>query len=248
MNKLSGMLRRCVEDYNMIEAGETVAVGLSGGKDSTVLLCALAKLREYYPKPFSLHAITIAAGFPDMDFSPIAALCRDLQVPYTLVETDIREVVFDVRQEKNPCSLCAKMRRGALATTMQELGIRKIALGHHYDDAVETFLMSLLFEGRIGCFQPVTYLDRTGVTQIRPMLYVGEKMVENTAARLQLPVVKSTCPMDGVSRRQEAKELLRELQGRYPDLKSKVFGAIQRSPLEGWKVEGSLRRPLPEED
>lgn len=247
MNKLSGLVRRCVEDYDMIKPGETVAVGLSGGKDSTVLLCALAKLREYYPIPFQLHAITLSAGFPGMDFSPIAALCRSLDVPYTLLETDIREIVFDIRKEKNPCALCAKMRRGALATELKRQGIGKIALGHHFDDAVETFVMSLVFEGRVGCFQPVTYLDRSGITQIRPMLYIGEGAVRSAAERLALPVVKSTCPMDGTSRRQEAKELIQALSKRYPDLKSKIFGAIQRYPLAGWETAGSLRRPRPED-
>ena len=181
-----GLVRRCVEDYNMIEAGETVAVGVSGGKDSLLTLTALARLRAFYPTPFRVEAITLETGMPGMDFSPVADY---------------------------------------------------FALGHHYDDAVETLLMNLLFEGRIGCFQPVTYLDRTDITQIRPLLYCQEADIRRMAAKLALPVVKNTCPMDGHSRRQEVKELLAELEQRYPDLKKKLFGAVQRYPLYGWDLE-----------
>ena len=171
MQHILSLVRRCVEDYHMIDRGDTVAVGVSGGKDSVLTLCALARLREFYPQPFDVVAITIDSGTPGMDFTPIADLCRELNVPYHREEVPIYEVVFEHRKEKNPCSLCAKFRRGALSTTMNRLGISKIALGHHQDDAVETMVMSLFLEGRISCFQPVTYLDRTGVTQIRPMLY-----------------------------------------------------------------------------
>ena len=174
LNSLTGMVRRCVDDYGMIAPGDRIAMGVSGGKDSLVLLCALAHLRRYYPVPFQLEAITVDMGFPDMDFGPVEELCRSLEVPYTLVPTDIREIVFDVRQEENPCSLCAKMRRGALNTTLKARGCGKLALGHHFDDAVVTFAMSLLFEGRLNCFSPVTYMDRMDVTMIRPMLYIGE--------------------------------------------------------------------------
>ena len=173
LNALTGLVRRCVEDYDMIAPGDTVAVGVSGGKDSLVLLLALNELRRYYPKPFSLEAITVELGFEGMDFTPVAELCTSLGVPYTRLKTDIKEVVFDVRKEDNPCSLCAKMRRGALCTALSERGITKLALGHHFDDAVETFLLSLVYEGRISCFQPVTHMTRTGVDQIRPMLYAG---------------------------------------------------------------------------
>ena len=189
MQHILGLVRRCVEDYHMIEAGETVAVGVSGGKDSLLTLTALARLRAFYPLPFQVEAITLETGMPDMDFTPVADYCAALDVPYTRISVPVYDIVFNERKEKNPCSLCAKLRRGSLHTALTERGIHKIALGHHYDDAVETLLMNLLFEGRIGCFQP------------------------------------------------EVKELLAELEQRYPDLKKKLFGAMQRYPLYGWDLE-----------
>ena len=233
MQHLCGLLRRCIDDYHMIEPGDKIAVGISGGKDSLALLVLLRELQKYYPKPFTLEAMTVDMGL-GMDFSAIAELCRRLDVPYTILKTDIGPLIFDVRKEKNPCSMCAKMRRGALHGAMAEKGITKIALGHHYDDAVETFLLSLFYEGRISCFQPVTYLSRTGVTQIRPMLYVGEKAVAGFSQRYRLPVVENRCPADKSTKRQEVKELLAQLQRAYPDLKTKVFGAMQRLPLPEW--------------
>ena len=237
MQKILGQVRRCVEDYHMIDAGDVVAVGVSGGKDSLVTLTALARLRAFYPIPFTVRAITLETGAPGMSFDAVADLCRQLEVPYTRIQVPVYDIVFNERKEKNPCSLCAKLRRGSLNTALTDLGIRKIALGHHYDDAIETLLMNLLFEGRIGCFQPVTYLDRTDITQIRPLLYCQESDIRRMAAKLALPVVKNTCPMDGHSRRQEVKELLAELEQRYPDLKKKLFGAVQRYPLYGWDLE-----------
>ena len=236
MQKLMGLMRRCIEDYHMIEAGDRIAVGVSGGKDSLTLLRLLAAIREYYPKPFTLEAFTINLGLPDMDYGPVADFCRSLEVPYTEIPTQNGPIIFDHRKEKNPCSMCAKMRRGALNDLMREQGYNKIALGHHYDDAVETFLMSLLYEGRISCFEPVTYLSRTGITQIRPMLYVGEQAVTRFAAREQLPVVHNTCPADKHTKRQEVKELIAALQAQYPDLKTKIFGAMQRLPLPQWGI------------
>ncbi len=251
MNKILSLVRRCVEDYDMIQAGDKIAVGVSGGKDSLMLLTALAKLREFYPVPFQLEAVTLDMGHADgrlgMDFSPVADYCRSLGVPYTLKESEIHHVIFDLRREKNPCSMCAKMRRGALHGVLQERGLTKIALGHHYDDAVETFFLSLIFEGRLSCFQPVTYLDRTGITQIRPLLYCGEQLIRHTAQRLDLPVVENPCPADGNTKRQEIKELVYELQGRYPGLKARAFGAMQRLPLPEWGPKEHRRRPLPEE-
>ena len=237
MQHILSLVRRCVEDYDMIEAGETVAVGVSGGKDSVLTLAALAHLRRFYPKKFEVAAVTIDAGAPGMDFSPIAQLCRELEVPYYVERVPIYEVVFEARREKNPCSLCAKFRRGALSTKLNDLGISKIALGHHYDDAVETMLMSLFIEGRISCFQPVTYLDRTKVTQIRPLLYVQEREVRGAVKRLGLPVVENPCPANGSTKREEMKELLRELDRQFPGVKKKIFGAIQRYPLYGWSTE-----------
>jgi len=235
LNQFTSLVRKGVDEFHMISEGDRVAVGVSGGKDSLLLLCSLTYLRRYYPKPFELRAITVELGFEGMDFAPVAELCRRLEVPYTRIPTDIREVVFDLRQEENPCSLCAKMRRGALNTAMKELGCNKLALGHHCDDAVETFMMSLLFEGRIGCFKPVTYMSRMDVTQIRPMVYATEQQVTAAARALALPVVENPCPQDRGSKRWEIKNLLTEMSRDYPDLKNKVFGAMQRLPLEGWE-------------
>ena len=251
MNKILSLTRRCVEDYAMIQPGDRVAVGVSGGKDSVTLLVALAKLREFYPVPFTVEAFTLDMGHrdgvPGMDFAPVEQLCRELDVPYTILKSEIQHIIFDLRREKNPCSMCAKMRRGALHAALQERGIQKIALGHHYDDAIETFYMSLIFEGRLSCFQPVTYLDRTGITQIRPLLYCGENLIRHTAQRLALPVVDNPCPANGNTKRQEIKELIYELNGRYPGLKARTFGAMQRLPLPEWGPVEHRRRPLPED-
>lgn len=243
MQKLMGLMRRCIEDYHMIEAGDRIAVGVSGGKDSLTLLRLLAAIREYYPKPFTLEAFTINLGLPDMDYGPVADFCKSLEVPYTEIPTQIGPIIFDHRKEKNPCSMCAKMRRGALHAALVERGIHKVALGHHFDDAVETFLMSLLFEGRISCFQPVTYLDRTQVVQIRPMLYLPEQTVAHFAQKMDLPVVHNTCPADKQTKRQEIKELVYQLSATYPDLKTRVFGAMQRLPLPYWAPDGTPFQP-----
>lgn len=242
LNEFTGVVRRAVDDYGMIRAGDTVAVGVSGGKDSLLLLLALDHLKSYYPIPFELEAITVELGFEGMDFSPVDGLCREKGIPYTRIKTDIKEVVFDVRQEDNPCSLCAKMRRGALNDAIRQRGVSKLALGHHFDDAVETYMMSLLFEGRISCFRPVTYLDRSGVTQIRPLIYAGEQRIANIAAALKLPVVENPCPQDKASKRYEIKQLLSQLCRDYPDMKSKIFGAMQRLPLPGWEPAGNGSR------
>ena len=241
MQHILGLVRRCVEDYRMIAPNDRLAVGVSGGKDSLLTLVALAQLRRFYPIPFTLEAITLEMGMPGMDFSPVAALCETLEVPYQRIQVPVYQIVFEERREKNPFSLCAKLRRGSLNTALTERGIHKIALGHHYDDAIETLLMNLLFEGRIGCFQPVTYLNRTGVTQIRPLLYCREDEIRRMAERLRLPVVHNPCPADGSSRRQEIKELIGQLEKTYPDLKQKLFGSIQRYPLYGWALNGDER-------
>ena len=173
-------------------------------------------------------------GVPGMDFGPVADWCAQLGVPYTRVPTEISHIIFDLRKEKNPCALCAKMRRGALHDAMLARGLNKVALGHHFDDAVETFFLSLFYEGRLSCFQPVTDLDRTGIVQIRPLLYCGEGMIRNAAARNGFPVVHNPCPANGNTRRQEVKELVAELSERYPRLKDYVFGSMQRLPLPEW--------------
>ncbi|CCX71622.1 MAG: ATP-binding protein [Christensenellales bacterium] len=237
LNEFTGIIRKAVDDYHMIDDNDKVAVGVSGGKDSLLLLLALKHLQSYYPKHFELEAITIELGFEGMDFEPVRKMCEELDIPYTCLKTDIKEIVFDVRKEDNPCSLCAKMRRGALNDAIRERGIKKLALGHHFDDAIETFLMSLLFEGRLSCFRPVTFMDRSGVTQIRPMVYAGEGKITNLAAALELPIVENPCPQDKTSKRYEIKQLIKTLSADYPDMKSKVFGAMQRLPLPGWGVE-----------
>ena len=247
MKQLLSYTRRCIEDYNMISAGDRIAVGVSGGKDSLALLATLARLRTFYPEPFELVAITVDMGIPEMDFAPVADYCASLGVPYVRLQTEINHIIFDLRKEKNPCALCSKMRRGALHDAMAELGITKIALGHHYDDAVETFFLSLFYEGRLSCFQPVTYLDRTGITQIRPLLYCTEGMIRGMAQRCALPVVHNPCPADGTTRRQEVKELVAELSQRYPNLKEYVFGAMQRLPLPEWAPTAPRRHRKPKE-
>ena len=244
LNDFTGIIRRAVDDYNMIEEGDKIAVGVSGGKDSMLLLLALHHLKSYYPKNFELEAITIELGFEGMDFDPVAKMCEELGIYYTRVKTDIKEVVFDIRKEENPCSLCAKMRRGALNDAIKQRGINKLALGHHFDDAVETFMMSLLMEGRLNCFRPVTFLDRSGVTQIRPLIYAGEMKISNLAEELNVPIVENPCPQDKASKRYDIKMLLKNMSADYPDMKSKIFGAMQRMPLPGWQPNdnASLRK------
>ena len=241
MEQFTGLVRRCVEDYAMIEDGDVIAVGLSGGKDSMALLCALHSLQRYYPRHFELLGVTVGLGFPGMDFAPVAAYCRELGVPYDYIESDIRDVVFEQRQEKNPCSLCVKLRKGAFHDRLRELGANKAALGHHMDDAVETFLLSLIYEGRISCFEPVTHMDRSGITQIRPMLYAEEKRIVGLARKYAFPIVESTCPMDKTSKRVLVKEYMYQLSRERRDFKIKTFRAMQRLPLPGWQVvkEGS---------
>jgi len=235
MHQLAGLVRRCIDDYNMINRGETIAIGMSGGKDSLALLYAMADLRRYHPSNFNLHAVTLKMGFDGMDFTPIKNICDKLDVPYIIKQTNIARVVFDEREEKNPCSLCSSMRRAAMCDTITQLGIKKVALAHQNDDAVETFLMSLLYEGRLHCFRPVTYLSRTDTTQIRPMLYVKEDLIIKLIEKHNLPVVKNTCPISGVSKREEIKILLSTLKANHPDIKAKLFGAMQRLPLAGWE-------------
>ena len=244
MQKLMGLVRRCIEDYDMIRPGDKIAVGVSGGKDSLVLLKILAGLRAY--SDFELAAITIDMGL-GMDYSGIQTMCDELQVPYHLIKTEIGPIIFDYRKEKNPCSMCSKMRRGALNQALLDLGLDKLALGHHYDDAVETFVMSLIYEGRNSCFQPVTNLDRTGIIQIRPMLYIHERTVDSFAQRMALPVVENRCPVDKHTKREEIKELVYELTARYPDLKERIFGAMQRLPLPDWEPHGRYKRPKEQE-
>ncbi len=238
--RLLSYVRRAVDDYKMIEEGDRIAVGVSAGKDSLTLLCAMAYLRRFYPIKFELVAITIDMGFEGSDFSRIEELCRELDVEYHVIPSQISKIIFDVRKEKSPCSLCAKMRRGALHNAAKELGCTAVALGHHFDDAVETFMLNLFFEGRIGCFSPVSYLSRIGLRLLRPMVYMPEKDVRYFAAKNELPIVKSVCPADGNTEREEMKKLLSELDHKYKGLRYRVFGAMQRGEVDGFKEFGRL--------
>lgn len=233
--KMLSKLRRCVEDYDMLREGDVVAVGLSGGKDSLVMLAALQKLSSFYPEHFTVKAISIGLERDMSAYDRMDAYCRELGVEYIRVPSDIREIVFDRRREPNPCSLCANMRRGALNRAAVAAGCNKVALGHHADDAVETFLMSLFYEGRISCFEPVTYLSRADVTVIRPMLYATERDMRAEARRVPTEVVKNPCPANGLTKRQDTKELIFTLSAQYASLREKIFGAMQRLPLSGWE-------------
>ena len=246
LKRLLSYARRACDDYHMIEDGDKIAVGVSAGKDSLSLLWAMAELRRFYPKKFELIAITVDMRFGDlerggepMDFSPIAALCEKLGVTYHVEPSNIAKIVFDVRKESNPCSLCAKMRRGMLHDAAKELGCNKLALGHHLDDAVVTFYMNLLDGGKIGCFRPVSYLSRKDLTLIRPMVFAYEKDVAKAARKLDLPVTKSLCKADGITERQKVKDLLFKLEKEngYSSLYKKTIGALQRGGIDGWGEE-----------
>lgn len=236
MKRILGHLRRCVEDYHMISEGDKIAVGVSGGKDSLALLLGLHGLSRFYPQKFSVCGITIDMGFGGSDYSEVSKFCEENGIEYKVLKTDIAQIVFDERKEQNPCSLCSKMRRGALHDAAKELGCNKIALGHHFDDVVETFFLSLFYEGRFSCFSPVTYLDRKDVTVIRPMVYVRESDVNGLLKRINLPVVKSLCPADGNTKRQFIKETIRNLEKDTPGLRDRIFGAVVRSEIDGWKI------------
>lgn len=233
MKTVLGCIRRADEDFSMIEPGDRVGVGVSGGKDSLLLLYALALYRKFCKVPYTLEAITLDMGLRPFDVSGIERLCRELDVPYTVVPTQIAQVIFDIRKEKNPCALCAKMRRGALNDAARERGLNKLALGHHRDDVIETLLLSLIYEGRLHTFHPNTYLSRSGITVIRPMVYLPEKHVIHVSRELNLPVVKSACRADGNTKRQEMKELLKTLTKTYPNLKEYMLKALQNKEQYG---------------
>lgn len=236
MKEIGAPIRAAVQRYDMIQQGDKVAVGVSGGKDSVTLLTVLASLRRYYPMPFTLTAITLDPCFNgvETDYTPIAELCESLEVPYVLKRTRLWEVVFEERKDQNPCSLCARMRRGALHKAAQENNCNIVALGHHLDDAAETFLMNLLSGGTLGCFSPKTYLDRRDITLIRPLIFLKESEVAAAARRLELPIVKSQCPVDGCTNRQQTKQLIADLEKQYDALPEKIIGAMQKNQLSGW--------------
>lgn len=236
LQRLLSYTRKALDDYKMIDDGDNIAIGLSGGKDSLTLLYALSHLRQFYPKKFNIEAITVSMGYKDMDFSPVEQLCKELGVNYTIVETEIADIVFSRRKETNPCSLCAKLRKGAFNIKAKELGCNKEAYAHHNDDVIETMMMSLLFEGRFNCFSPVTYLDKTGITLIRPLIYVKEADIKGFRNAYNLPVVKNPCPVNGYTKRQYVKYLIKTIQAENPGLKKRLFHAIKTSNIQGWNM------------
>ena len=233
MKTVLGCIRKADTDFGMIAPGDRIAVGVSGGKDSLLLLYALSLYRKFSGKDFTLQAITLKLGLEPFDVSGIEELCRQIDVPYTVLDTEIAHVIFDIRKESNPCALCAKMRRGALNDDAVAAGCNKVALGHHREDAIETLLMSLIFEGRLHTFHPNTYLSRRNITVIRPMVYVPEKHVIHMVRTLDLPVVKNPCPADGNSKREEIKELIASLCKTYPHLKDYMLSALQNTAQYG---------------
>ena len=238
VKRLLSFVRRAVDDYQMIEEGDRIAVGISGGKDSLALLAALARLKLFYPKKFDVVGITVDMGFEGSDHSAIESFCHGLNVEYRVVKTEIAKIIFDVRKESNPCSLCAKMRRGSLHAEAVAAGCNKVALGHHYDDAVETFMMNLFFEGRLGCFSPVSYLSNRKITLIRPMIYAQEKDVSYFARRQSLPVQKSLCPEDHATEREKMKQLLKDLERNNDGLRHRIFHAMCKSEIDGFALHG----------
>lgn len=236
MRRILSHTRAAIDDYKMINDGDKIAVGISGGKDSMMLLKALCELRRFYSADFQVVAITLDMRFnnQDGDFSEIKKMCDDYGIEYIIKPTDLYEIIFNIRKEPNPCSLCARMRRGILHEAAKEAGCNKIALGHHLDDAAETFLMNLLVESRIGCFAPVTYLSRRDLTMIRPLIYVREREITAAAERLNLPVVKSGCPANENTKREEIKMLINELSARYGDVPERIIGAMQRGNIDRW--------------
>lgn len=238
MKKILSRLRCAIDDYNMIKEGDRIAVGVSGGKDSLVALLAMKNLQRFYPKKFYLEAVTIDLGFPNMDYTPIKELCKEHDIPYHIEKTDIKQIVFDIRNEENPCSLCAKLRRGAMCSAVKARNIDKIIYGHHFDDVLNTYFLSLIYEGRINTFSPVTYLERMEVTVIRPFIYVEESEIRKYADKMNLPVVKNSCPEDKQTKRQYANDLVWKLERENHGFRNRLFTAIQKSEISGFKYFG----------
>jgi len=226
LKRLLSLARKAIDDYNMIEDGDRIAVGISGGKDSLALLYALAGLRRFYPRKFEIEAITVDIGFDGFDTDKLQKVCDELNVRYTVVKTQIKDVVFDIRNESNPCSLCAKMRKGAFNDTANELKCNKSAYAHHRDDVIDTAMMSLIYEGHFYCFAPVTFLDRSNITLIRPLIYVPEADIIGFKNNMGLPVVKNPCPADGNTKREYVKQVVAKLEQENHGFKDSVFHAV----------------------
>ncbi|MCL2351480.1 MAG: tRNA 2-thiocytidine biosynthesis TtcA family protein [Firmicutes bacterium] len=243
LQKLMGYIRRAAQDYGMIEDGDRIAVGVSGGKDSMSLLTGLAAMRAYLPEKYELEALTVSLGLPGADFAQVSGFCEKIGVRHTVIETNIAEVVFDIRKERNPCALCSKMRKGALNAEAVRLGCNKVAYAHNRDDVIQTFFLALFYEGRVGAFSPVTRLDRRNLRVIRPMIYVPESCVRGFVRENGVPVVRNPCPADGGTKRGEMRDLVREYRKRFRHFDEKVFGALQRSGMDGWKETDGNRLP-----
>ena len=237
MKKTLGCIRKADTDFQLIGDGDRIAVGVSGGKDSLLLLHALSLYRKFSHKNFTVTAVTVTLGLEPFELSGIQALCEELEIPYIVKKTQIGEIIFDYRKEKNPCALCAKMRRAVLAKACQELGCNKLALGHHREDVIETLLMSLFYEGRFHTFHPKTLMSRTGITVIRPLVYLPESHVKHMLKTLSLPVVSSPCPANGETKRQEMKELMKKLRAIYPDAAERLLHALQQDRYDLWQKD-----------
>ena len=235
MQQILSYMRKAIEDYNMIEEGDKIAVALSGGKDSISLLMGLKNLQRFYPKHFDLMAISINPGFDFFNKDFLNNICKQIDVPLFIEDTHIKEIVFDERKEKNPCSLCANFRRGALNSVAIREGCNKIALGHNEDDVIETFLLNLLYTGSINTFSPVSYMDRSKITLIRPLIYAPEKYIRKFIRKNNIEVMPKVCPMDGISKREDMKEMIKNLQIEIPHIRANLFGAIKRN-IKEWKI------------
>ena len=242
LQRLYSYTRKAIDDYNMINEGDRIAIGISGGKDSTTLLYALSGLRRFYPHKFDIVALTVNLGSRNMNFDPITQLCKELDVYYEIIDTEIYDVVFNVRKEENPCSLCAKMRKGALNSRAKELGCNKIAFAHHRDDMVETLFMSLIFEGRLHSFSPVSHLDKMNLTLIRPMMYIPETEIIGFQNKYNIPVVKNTCPADGYTKREYTKNLIKQLNNENPGMTERAFSAITKADFKDWPKRNENHR------
>ncbi len=235
MKQVLGAIRKAVNDFDMIQQGDRIAVGLSGGKDSMLLLYALKLFQRFSPVEYELSAITVSLGFEQFETQKIQDYCEKIEVPYYQVDTDIAKIVFDVRKEKNPCALCSKMRNGALHNKVKDIGFNRVALGHHGDDVVETLFLSMLYSGKLATFKPVTYLSNKEIYNIRPMIYVKESQVIGAVKRHQVPVLKSPCPMDGNSKRESVKMLLKKVYQDVPEGRERILKALSnKNQYELW--------------